>query len=115
MISLYKFIDDEEKDFTKLNDIIIDRGLDNVNDLTEYNYEYSIKDNRWYMTARSEEIYCLWVFDNDHECIDFIVIADWTGEEPEEEEEENPWALTEEEEIAYNKYDDERGAWELWE
>lgn len=114
MISLYKFIDDEEKDFTKLNDIIIDRGLDNVNDLTEYNYEYSIKDNRWYMTARSEEIYCLWVFDNDHECIDFIVIADWTGEEPEEEE-ENPWALTEEEEIAYNKYDDERGAWELWE
>ena len=37
-------------------------------------------------------------------------------EEPEEEEEEENWfALSEEEEIAYNKYDDERGAWELWE
>ena len=36
-------------------------------------------------------------------------------EEPEEENDSNPWALTEEEEIAYNKYDDERGAWELWE
>lgn len=36
-------------------------------------------------------------------------------EEPEEEEEEdsNPWALTEKEQIAYNKYDDERGAWDL--
>ena len=36
-------------------------------------------------------------------------------EDEEEEEEENPFELTEEEEIAYNKYDDERGAWELWE
>lgn len=35
--------------------------------------------------------------------------------EEEEEEEENWFALSEEEEIAYNKYDDERGAWELWE
>lgn len=36
-------------------------------------------------------------------------------DEEEEEEEENPFGLIEEEEIAYNKYDDERGAWELWE
>lgn len=39
-------------------------------------------------------------------------------EEDEEEEEEESLAerwYTEEEEIAYNKYDDERGAWELWE
>ena len=34
-------------------------------------------------------------------------------EESEEEEDSNPWALTEKEEIAYNKYDDERGAWDL--
>ena len=34
-------------------------------------------------------------------------------EEPGEEEDSNPWALTEEEQIAYNKYDDERGAWDL--
>ena len=34
-------------------------------------------------------------------------------EEPEEENDSNPWALTEEEQIAYNKYDDERGAWDL--
>lgn len=34
-------------------------------------------------------------------------------EEPEEENDSNPWALTEEEEIAYNKYDDERGAQDL--
>lgn len=44
-----------------------------------------------------------------------------TYEEPEEDEEEEEeeslaerW-YTEEEEIAYNKYDDEKGAWELWE
>lgn len=44
-----------------------------------------------------------------------------TYEEPEEDEEEEEeeslaerWYI-EEEEIAYNKYDDERGAWELWE
>lgn len=44
-----------------------------------------------------------------------------TYEEPEEDEEEEEeeslaerW-YTEEEEIAYNKYDDDRGAWELWE
>lgn len=36
-------------------------------------------------------------------------------EEEEEKKEENWFNLTEEEEIAYNKYDDERGAWELWE
>lgn len=41
-------------------------------------------------------------------------------EEDEEEEEEEEESLaerwyTEEEEIEANKYDDERGAWELWE
>lgn len=34
-------------------------------------------------------------------------------EEPEEEDDSNPWALTEKEQIAYNKYDDDRGAWDL--
>lgn len=31
----------------------------------------------------------------------------------EEPDEDNPYSLTEAEEIAYNKYDDERGAWDL--
>ena len=48
-----------------------------------------------------------------------IIYEEPEEEEPEEEESEeeeedsNPWALTEKEQIAYNKYDDDRGAWDL--
>jgi len=42
-----------------------------------------------------------------------VTIYEEPEEEEEEEEEPNPWALTEEEENLYNKYDDERGAWDL--
>ena len=50
---------------------------------------------------------------------DKVIIYEEPEEDEEEEEEEEEslaerW-YTEEEEIAYNKYDDERGAWELWE
>ena len=111
MNTLKQFIEHEYNDFTKLNDIIIDRGIDGVCDLTNYDYEY--KQGVWQMVAESDEIRFLWVFDNEHECIYATTI--WERLEPEEEEEENWFRLTEEEEIAYNKYDDERGAWELWE
>ena len=42
-----------------------------------------------------------------------IIYEEPEEEEPEEEDDSNPWALTEKEQIAYNKYDDERGAWDL--
>lgn len=111
MNTLKQFIEHEYNDFTKLNDVIIDRGIDGVCDLINYDYEY--KQGVWQMVAESDEIRFLWVFDDEHECIYATTI--WEKLEPEEEEEENWFRLTEEEEIAYNKYDDERGTWELWE
>lgn len=115
MLSLKNFIDLEADDFTKLNDVIIDKGLDNVNDLTSYDYE--LKNGIWCMTAKSEEIFCLWVFDDDHECIDFVVVAEFDDDDDENLEEDYipTWELYSEQDlIEAEKYDDEKGAWELW-
>lgn len=45
-----------------------------------------------------------------------VITYEEPEEEPEEEDLDDGWSwYTEEELIAANKYDDERGAWELWE
>lgn len=56
------------------------------------------------------------IIDDFFTSLDNTITYDEPEEEDEEEEEFDPyWHYTEEEMIEANKYDDERGAWELWE